>query len=254
MAPPCRTNISQEFLKESKFMASGKLVTAMGSVDWNDNVKKFLDLDNAVEGISQANLRLALWAREFESIEHKNPALCFVREMQISGHLVAVSTGLAIYKSAASAMRAMLETALYYTYFRTHEVELATLLSNPKYYISKTEVLEFHSLHTPDFTRIQGKLDLVGQLTPWYSSISAIIHGQIPGKWNQQRSISGLVPNLELQSTVIAEFQKGENLVNRLFLCTAGRELWDYVNPAAKKVFLRGLSGEVKDELGLDAA
>lgn len=233
-------------------MPASKLASAVTAVDWNKNVANFAGDIPTLERIAQRNLRLATWSRQFELIDIGNPALTFIREMQVCGHLVAVNTSLSVYKSAASSMRSMLETALYYTYFRLHPAELTTLVNNPKYFVSKNDVVEYHNLHTVDFSKLQVKIGFVSRLNPWYSMISAIVHGQIPGQWNQKVEISKMTFDSALQSTVVDAFCDAEELVHKLFLCTVGREMWEYFSSSAKKSLLAGMSGEIRKEFGLD--
>lgn len=235
-------------------MPATKLINALKSINWEKNVNAFTKDKNATEKIAAANLRLAIWSKQLETIEKGNAALCFIREMQISGHLVATSTALGVYKSAAGAMRSMLETAMYYTYFRSHTYALSTLLQNPKWYISKTDVLEFHNLHTPNFGFLQAKFGLIAKLNPWYSNISAIVHGQVPGQWNNQSGLADIEHDKLLQDLVIQNFCEGEEIVHHLFLCTVGREIWDSVSSTAKKSLSSGISGDLKNHLGIDSA
>ena len=230
------------------------LMDALTAVDWAGNVRSFCKDSTAVQQVANLNLKLAIWSKQFEAIESTNPAICFVREMQVSGHLVASSTALASYKLAAAAMRTTLETALYYSYFRTHERELATLVRSDKWYMSKAEIIEYHVTHTIGFNDVQKCYPCVALLNPWYSKISAIVHGQLPGKWLSQQSISDMKPNLDLQALVVETFSECIEIVHRLFLVTVGRELWQTFSPAAKKALIHGLSGDVKSALGLDSA
>ena len=95
-------------------MASGKhLAKALTSIEWSANVASFCTNTVATDRIAAINLRLAIWSKQFENTDGMNPAICFIREMQISGHLVATSTALAAYKSSAAAMRTIVESALY---------------------------------------------------------------------------------------------------------------------------------------------
>lgn len=237
-------------------MSSAKhLVSALKSVDWANNVSIFCSDNSITERFEAAGVRLAIWSKQFENTEGKeNPAICFVREMQSAGHLTVTASALACYKLAASGMRTVVETALYYSYFRTHPAELATLLRNEKWYVSKKEIIEYHITHTPNFSELQKKLPLIGILDPWYSKISAIVHGQIPGLWHSQQGISDIQPNNPLLLTALQELEECVKIVDRLFFLTAGRELWSSFSPSAKKALLHGMQGDIKTALGLDSA
>jgi hypothetical protein len=235
-------------------MPAPKLDHALSAVDWNANVKKFLQDTPSVEKIAGANLRIAVWARQFEILDKRNPALCFIRELQIAGHNVAASSALPLYKSAAGSMREMLESALYYSYFRTHHSELATLVRNSDFYISKAELLEYHKCHTPDFSDLQKQLGLVARLNTWYKFTSSIIHGQIPGAWVQHKSLAEIKYVKATLDLVVETYCEGEELIHHLFLCTVGRLLWEFFTPSAKRLLAAGLHGDVKAALGIDSA
>lgn len=231
------------------------LGTALATVKWAYHVSVFCADATLVARFEAAGLRLAIWSKQFENIEGKdNQAICFVREMQTASHLAVTATALACYKLAASGLRTVVETALYYSYFRTHSVELATLLRDDKWYVSKQEVIDYHMAHTAGFSELQKKFPVAAILNPWYSKMSAIVHGQIPGAWHSQRSISEIAPNPELMAVVVQELEECVRIVDRLFFTTVGRDLWQYFSPSAKKHLLHGLPGDVKTALMLDSA
>lgn len=246
--------IWQEFPSANKVATSKYLISALESVDWKNNVTAFCGDALTVEKFEAAGTRLAIWSKQFENTEgSENPAICFVREMQSAGHFAVTASAIACYKLAASGMRTVVETALYYSYFRSHRAELATLLRDDKWYIKKAEILEYHATHTANFSELQKKLPLAGVLNPWYSKISAIVHGQIPGVWHSQNGIGDIKPNPALLSAVVHEFEECVKIVDRIFFLTAGRELWPSFSPSAKKALLHGMHGDVKAALGLDS-
>lgn len=231
------------------------LAPAITAVDWAANVAQYCTDGGIVDRMEAAGLRLAIWSKQFENIEGKQvPAICFIREMQTAGHLTATAAALGLYKLAASAMRTVVETALYYSYFRVHPVELATLLRDEKWYVSKQDIVDYHATHTHGFSELQKKLSLVAILNPWYSEISAIVHGQVPGAWHAQRGIVDIKSNPVLSSAVVEQFEECVRIVDRLFLLTVGRELWAYFSPSAKKGILHGMPGDIKTLLALDSA
>lgn len=237
-------------------MATSKhLAGALQSVDWNNNVASFCNATVITSRFETASLRIATWSKQFENIEgSNNPAICFVREMQTAGHLAVTATALCCYKLAASGMRTMIETALYYTYFRLHPAELATLIRDNKWHIKKQDIIEYHQIHTVGFAELQKKYSIASLLSPWYSKMSAIIHGQLPGVWHAQNSISDTVQNDDLLVEVIEEFENCVELIDRIFFCTAGRELWQSFSSTSKKALMHGMAGETKALLGIDAA
>lgn len=235
-------------------MVQNKLHKALSSVDWNANVSEFVKDHAASEAVSVCNMRLALWSKQFEIVDKDNPALSFIREMQVAGHHVSALTSLSLYKPAASAMRTVLETALYYTYFRTHPAELSTLVRDSKYFLYKKELIDYHMVHTPQFTQLQEMFGLNSRLSEWYSKVSSIIHGQIPGIWVAQKSLTNTKHVRKTLSIVVKYFTEVVDIVSHLFLCTAGRELWKDFSSSAKRQLLSGIHGNIKAELGLDSA
>jgi hypothetical protein len=223
-----------------------KLQTALSSVNWANNVNALLSDAGASQRLADCNMRLAIWARQFENTDKGNPALAFIREMQIAGQSVTVLVALSLYKSAASSIRTVLETGLYYSYFRDHPAELATLARGGGYFVEKREIIDFHKRHTPDFSSIQQKLGVVSRIDNWYSAISAIVHGQIPGTWVDYKGVADIAPIKSTEGAVIDFFGRGEDAVHRLFLCTVGRQLWHGFSSQAKAKLLSGLTGEEK--------
>jgi hypothetical protein len=235
-------------------MAASKLESALAAVDWQQNIIQFVADSKSAERVVAANVRLAVWAHQFEIADIDNPALSFVREMQIAGQHVAVLLALSLYKPAAGCIRTVLETALYYSYFRTHPSELETLARGSGFYIDKRDVLEFHKVHTLKFVEMQSKLGLVARLETWYGQVSSLVHGQVPGAWVEHKSVSDIKAIKATQDLAIETFVEGVELVHRLFLCTVGKQLWDSFSPSAKRQLLAGLHGDHKKILHLDSA
>lgn len=233
---------------------SKKLLEALGSVNWNENAAWLNKNPKFAERIEVCNGVVAIWAMQIERAELGNPSLSFVREMQHAGHHAACCLGVALYKSAAGAMRSMLECAMYYCYFRTHASELQTLVRDDKYYVSKKEILDFFKKHVVDYQPKQEKLGLVARLEHWYSKTSAIVHGQIPGAWSQGGSVSEFLHDSNLMAEAIQHFEAGADLVRDIFLCTIAAEIWAGVSTPAKKLILKGFAPDIRSILKLDAA
>jgi len=234
-------------------MPKQKLEQALAAINWQANLDGFLN-DELSTRLANAILELATWAHQIEEADTHNPALSFVREMQISGQNVAVLLSLGLYKPAASAMRTAMESALYYTYFRDHPVELATLNRDPEYYISKSDIVKYHEEHTKRFKIISGEINLNGPLMKWYSEISAIVHGQIPGAWNSYTSIRDIKYSERSLSIAVDKFVECQQIVGKLFLATIAPTLWRSFSTPAKEKFLHGMPGKQKAMLGLDRA
>ena len=235
-------------------MVQKKLHKALSSVDWNANVSEFLKDNAACETIANCNLRLALWSKQFEVADAGNPALSFTREMQVAANHVSALISLALYKPAASAMRTILETALYYTYFRTHHTELATLVRETKFFLWKSKLLEYHMTHTPSFNDFQNQFGLIGNLDSWYKHVSCIVHGQIPGGWLEHKSLRNTKHVKKTLGIVVDSFSKGEQIVHQLFLCTVAQELWHDFESSAKKLLTKGIPRKTRFALRIDTA
>jgi hypothetical protein len=217
---------------------------ALGSVKWADNIQSFLAEVGMADAVEASNTRLALWSKQFEIADRGNAALPFIREMQVAGFHVATLTALCLYKAAAGSMRAMCDAALYYSYYRTHPVELATLARDTNFYMEKRELLDFHRQHTADFVSMQNRLGLVTRLEAWYSFVSGIIHGQLPGIWAEYQSLAGIRFQIATARTAVEKFGEGVDIISRLFLCTAGRALWTDFSKTAKRQLLAGLQAK----------
>lgn len=215
------------------------------SVDWNDTVKVILKDSDFVDSFSRCNYRLALWAKQFEIADIGNPALPFIRAMQASGHNVAVLTSLALYQPAASSMRTVLESALYYTYFRTHPSELNTLVRDNDYFVMKKELLDYHKQHTPGFKDFNKKFSFISKMDQWYGKASGIIHGQIPGVWINPGFAKTLKHNTKILKEAVQFFKEGEDIVHLLFLATIEKELWNNFSKEAKNELIRNVSSEI---------
>lgn len=231
-----------------------KLLQALASVDWTQNIGAFGGSAGVPERVERCNLRVALWAKQIESAEGSNPAIPFVRELQIQGHHAAALLALALYKPSAAAMRGMVESALYHTYFRLHPAELGTLVRDPSYFVQKSDVIEYHLRHTARFREREQRLSLITRLNPWYRNVSALVHGQIPGGWVGHTRLADIKHDAATLEKAVATLEDGEQIIHALFLCTVAQDLWGDFAAPAKKELLKGLSGDIKAELGLTAA
>ncbi|WP_137153884.1 hypothetical protein [Rhizobium sp. FKL33] len=228
------------------------LPEVLKSVDWCSNIDATFADSPTLKKLENALFRIAVWSHQLESADQDNPALCFVREMQLAAQQGAALIGLCLYKSAAASARTLLETCLYYTYFRTHLEELSTLIRVERYYISKTEIIEYHKLHTIGFIPRQEAFGLIGNIDKWYSKVSAIVHGQIPGAWNDHVALDKISFSAATSKLAVDTFITCEQLVHELLLSTTGHQLWAGFAPDAKKELVKGLPGEKRQLLGLD--
>lgn len=233
---------------------SSPLITALNEVDWAENIQA-LSLDHElVSEIERGNYLLAVWAAQLEQIDSKSAAIVFVREMQHAGHNAACLIGLGLYKPAAASMRAVVECALYYTYFKSHLMELATQIREISFYVTKAEILEFHKVHTPEFSVRQASLGFVSRLNRWYSRTSAIVHGQVPGVWSNGGGLASVAFDHAAAREAVSHFSEAVSLVQDAFLCCIAFEYWRFFESSSKAHILKGMQGSLKESLKLDAA
>ncbi len=235
-------------------MTVAQLSAAIKGVNWSGSVASFTAESASLERLDSACTRLAVWAAQLELADKGNPALSFVRAAQASAHHVVATCALALYRASAASIRSIVENGLYYTYFRTHPVELSTLVRDSAYYVTRSDLIAFHKTHTPEFKTLQDKLGYVGRLETWYSQISAIVHGQIPGTWVEHGSLEGIKFHAGTLAIVADQMKSAEQLLHELLLLTVGRELWDKFSSPSKKTLLSGVAGEIKTALKLDKA
>ena len=196
------------------------LIDAVVAVDWTANITSFDSSPERAKAVAEASVLLARWSKELETADKRNPSLSFIREMQVQGQFAATLIVLGLYKPAATAMRAMFEAALYYTYFRTHLAELDTLIRTPSYFVDKRSLFDYHKVHTPNFREKQMALGLMSDVDAWYAETSAVIHGQIPDKWATTQRIRDIAFAEDVCREAIDTFVAGGSLVHRLLLVT----------------------------------
>jgi hypothetical protein len=227
------------------------LVSTLAEINWVKNISSFGEsIEN--KKVEDSLLKIAIWANAISDAEDSNPALCFSNEMLASAQTAAMSIALGIYKSSAVAMRSAFESALYYSYFRTHPNELATLAAkNNDWYLTKQEIIAYHQTHTLDFLKLSSEAGITGMHPAWYASMSAIVHSQIPGIWSNQNGITNISFNENLTREASAQFELCAEIINKFLLCTVARDLWSEVSHDLRKTLLKGLSKEFKIKLGL---
>lgn len=233
---------------------SGLLENALSSVDWGGNVQEMCDNDEVMSVLHNSISKVAILAQQIQLLDRGNPALPFVQEMQLAGHDVARCTALSLYKPAAAALRSMLECALYYSYFRTHPLELKTLVRDKKYYLGKSEIISFFQIHVEDWSKRQSDVGLVSRLEGWYSQVSAIVHGQLPGHWRDIVSIEETKHHPDLMRELTVFIDQCSDIMRDLFLCVFLCDSWSFVETDAKRVLLKGVSADYRSKLKLDRA
>jgi hypothetical protein len=232
--------------------ADDQLRKALGAIDGNALIAEFLADPATVTAVAQACERLALWTNALRGAEPENAAIPFLMEMQRSSHDVAALLSTALYVPAAAAMRTACETALYYTFFRSHPAELTTLATDSDYFISKQEILDFHKQHSPLYRKAAREFGFPGGLNKWYSSVSAIVHGQIPGTWGRRLALEDTKHEPAVLKAAVKTLCDGVEVTHILLLLTAGAELWGRFHHEAKRALLKGMPVSRRTLLGLD--
>jgi hypothetical protein len=225
---------------------------SLAAIDGHALIAEFLKNGPVVEAVAGNCARVALWANSLREAEPDNLAVPFLFEMQRASHDVAALLAMSLYVPAAASMRSMGETALYYTYFRTHFSELATLASKPDFFVSKSEILEFHKTHSVKYRLVAKDVGFPGVFDVWYSRVSAIVHGQLPGAWGARQALADTAHNPTILADAVKTFSDGVDLVDLLLFLTAGGEFWDRFHHSAKRVLLKGMSAPRRVLLGLD--
>lgn len=233
---------------------SDQLSGSLLAVNWQDNVEAFCREDSHIKDLHSAISKIAMLARQIQIVEVGNPALPFVHEMQLSGHDVVRCISLSLYKPAISAMRSMLECAIYYCYFRSHPAELKTLVRDDKYYLSKSEIMDYFQVHVDGWKKKQSAIALVSRLDSWYSKVSAIIHGQIPGSWSKSLAISDSSHYDTLLKETVKFAVDCADISRDVMICSFMGEAWRFVETDAKRELLRGTSADYREKLKLDKA
>ena len=231
---------------------SESLRSALQAVNPNLLLAEFIQHDDHLQSIADGCAKIAIWSNTLSSVEPENPARPFLAEMQRASHDVAILVATALYVPAATAMRSALETALYYSYFRSHSAELTTLATLPNFYLSKKEILDYHKIHSPFYREYARDFGYPTRLEEWYSRISAIIHGQIPGTWGRRLAIAEMAHDDSVMQDSVISFTDGVDVIHRLFLLTAGAELWGAFHHESKRALSAGIPPDLRSKLNLD--
>lgn len=228
----------------------GDLKSALQFVNWNANVATFVQAPSRLNKLTSCCTRIGLFTHELSFQDYDNPALPFLQEMKASAFQVPACLALGLAKPAAGLMRATVESALYYTYFRSHHRELRTLVTKSSYYLSRRQIVEYHKQHTPDFGKLDEVICLVDKMEKWYGEVSAIVHGQIPGVWTS-KSLARTSALKEEVKAPVKIFERATEIIQLTFLMTISNEDWEGINPIARAHLLKGLSSTQLTALAL---
>jgi len=230
------------------------LEKALRAIDYSKLTDEFLAHPLAKEIVTGCAQKISLWSNALRDADPSCLANPFLAEMQRACHDIAALFALALYVPSAAAMRSMAETCLYYTYYRTHSVELVTLASGSDHYISKKEMLEFHKIHTPTYRSHAHAIGIPSKFNDWYSELSSIVHGQLPGKWGKRLSLADTKHSVNTLDDALKKLQDGVEAIHLLLCLTAGNDLWSRFHPKVKTALLKGMKAEHRGLLGLDGA
>jgi len=228
-----------------------RLLSIARDIDWVGNARQFVNTGDLANRATRASQLLAIWAKQLETADSGNRALPFMREAQVELQYSAVLLSIGFYKPAASCMRTMVESVFYYTYFRTHVVELDTLLRNPSFFIDKAFVLDFHRKHTSGFPQKAQSLGLLSRLEDWYGTVSAVIHGQVPGEWVTHRRLNEIAFDHRVSTTAVQTLEQGVQIAHRILLCSIDLERWQKFTVHSQRRLLRSLTPEARAVLTL---
>jgi hypothetical protein len=229
---------------------SGNLKKALSAVDWNNNISEFCKSDKRVSRLTSCCYKISLFTHEVSFQDYDNPAVPFLQEMKASAFQAPACLALGLVKPAAGLMRASVESALYYSFFRNHPQELKTLLSKPVYYLTRKKIVDYHLLHTERFGKLDQSFNFVRKLDGWYGEISALVHGQIPGVWTS-KSLANTTPILKDAESPIKLFERAAEIIQLLFLMTISPADWEGISPLSRAKLLGGLTQPQLEALGL---
>lgn len=222
----------------------------LSNIDWNASSAAFNKQRRRPDQFEKGSILISAWNYELCFYDRRNEANSFLQEMKASLFSVPACTSLGLIKPAAASLRTAVESALYYSFFFNHPAELETLHRDSKFYLSKTQIIEYHNTHSKTFSKRQNVLDLLPDLNSWYSKISSIIHGQIPGVWTSHSLKETAYQPVET-SAILQEYKMAVKIINSLFLSTIPREVWEGLSSHGRQLFLESLSDAKVRRLGL---
>lgn len=229
------------------------LFEALEKPDWGSNVRTLLKEKQLIESLDAECKLLALWLLGFIKHDKNCKANAFAFQMVSSSQHAIALASLGLYTPAAGSLRGMLESALYFLYFRSHPIELDTLVRDVDFYLQKSDVLQFFIKHVPDFQTKQACFGLTSEITIWYKNVSSVIHAQIPGSWGGPRDLNSVSQDLDSAKNIAQFHSKATVIINQLFLVVIGSEIWGSLSIDSRKIFLKGISSQTKQVLKLDA-
>lgn len=221
----------------------------INSIPWSDIcASSRIDSDLFNKDGAAALHKLSNWCKQIENSYKDNDALPFIREAQVSSQDFFCLISLGLYKASASSLRTILESFLYFSYFKDHPVELKTLIRTNSYYITKQDIVSYHNIHTPKYITLARDTGLSSELEKSYAKISAIVHGQLPGAWHASSLLDKRYSH-ELTQEAISEFTSIVKIINYLMLIIISDEDWNNTCHQVRDLLLKGISKDVKVKL-----
>ncbi|EIA1590742.1 hypothetical protein ACP1UU_004483 [Vibrio alginolyticus] len=230
-------------------MSTPWVENAITSIDWNKIVSESMANKKQISVLESELEILQYWLRELINFHSKNRALPFLYEGHSSINDFSCAISLGLYKLSASSIRTILEAFLNFSYYKDHSVELTTLVKNNSFYLGKKDIIEYHKLHTLLFNERSEQLNTVDLLNKLYKEVSQIIHGQVPGKWNNCSKLDETSYQSEMLDATITMFSRLVKIINIFLISSLSDEEWNSLNVRSKSLFLKGLTSEKKLKL-----
>ena len=231
--------------------AAERLLACVRRVDWDRNSSAFCENPSWPQRVDDALAVVAVWVHQLEKMDQGNPALSFVREAHSSAIAASVLMAVGMYKPAAASMRACLECAMYFSFFRDHPAELRTLTLSPAFYVTKEYIVDYFKTHGVRFGEREQAVAFLSRLAPWYARISAVIHGQVPGVWSNGPRLDDDHSDSDRVVEVLEFFERMSELVNGCFIATLPEAHMRVIDKSARDLLAKGMSAEKRRVLML---
>lgn len=228
-----------------------KLCGEISKVNWSENNNEAFKHEDIFNDLEGGILRIAQWSKQLETLYEGNKALSFIKEVQVSAQDLCCLVSLGFYKCSASSIRTVLESVLYFSYFKDHPVELESLLTVDGYYVTKEDVIAYNLRHTKRFKLRYERVSLKKDLDKIYSEISAIVHGQIPGKLHSSTCISERKYDYDCSRYITDKFIETTKFINYFLMFILKEEQWNDLDLPLKEHFMKPLTPTLKKELYL---
>ena len=215
--------------------------SAIKSVNWNGIAESTVAQDEVVAQLEKNLEVLQYWIQELINNNEGNRALPFLYEAHSSMNDFCSSISLGLYKLSASSIRTILEAFLNFSYYKDHPVELTTLINNNSFYLGKSEIIDYHSLHSPGFSQRSSELNTLDFLNTLYKEVSQIIHGQIPGKWNNCSTLNDTKFDDDMLKITTETFARLVKIINLFHISYLSDNEWGNMNIRSRSLFLKGI-------------